>query len=112
MSIGLSFLAFTLAVSAWTLATAVSQAIRPSERTLAVFRPLSVSALMAVLSSAATGLGLALKIAADQAGTVWTMETTRRLLAGLAESMVPAVLGFSVLAVSWLLVAFGLRRQA
>jgi uncharacterized membrane protein len=111
MSIGLSFLAFTLAVSILTLVTAVSLAIRPSERALAVFRPLSVSTVMTVLSSTATGLGLALKTAADAPMVTWTTDMTRRLLAGLAESMVTAVLGFSVLAVSWLLVAFGLRRR-
>jgi hypothetical protein len=33
-------------------------------------------------------------------------------LAGVGESMAPAVLAFALLTVVWLLVAVGLRRQA
>ena len=112
MSIGLSFPAFTLVVSVLTLASAISLAIRPGERKLAVFRPLSVCTVMAILSSTATALVPTFRTAADASVVPWNSETTRQRLAGLAESMVTSVLGFSVLAVSWLLVAFGFRRQA
>ena len=112
MSIGFSFLAFMLVVSVLTLASAISMAIRPGERKLAVFRPLSVCTVMTILSSTATALALTFKRAADASVIPWNVEATGHLLAGLAESMVTAVLGFSVLAVSWLLVALGFRRQA
>jgi len=111
MSVGLSFLVFVLVVSVWTLATAISIAIRPGERKLAVFRPLATCVVLAILSGTATGLALAFKTAADASAVAWSAATTQRLMAGVAESMVIAVLGFSVLAVSWLLVAFGLRRR-
>ena len=112
MSIGLSFLAFMLLVGLWTLVSAVSFAIRPGERKLSVFRALSICTTMAILSGTATALALALGAAADGSGGASDPAVAPRLLAGLAESMVTAVLGFSVLAVSWLVVAVGLRRQA
>ena len=112
MAIGLSFFGFVVAVSLLTLTAAISIAVRPRERTLAFFRPLSTCTVMAIVSSTAAGLGLALARGAEASAAQWSPEMTERLLAGLAESMVPAVLGFAVLAVSWLLVAFGFRRQA
>jgi len=112
MSLGLSSLAFMLVAGVWTLVTAISLAIRPGERKLAVFRPLSVCTVMAILSGTTTALALALRSAADAAAEGWSPAAMSRLLVGLAESMVTAVLGFSVLAVSWLLVAVGFRRQA
>jgi hypothetical protein len=112
MLVGVSFLAFVLVVSVWTLAIAISIAIKPGERKLAVFRPLSACIVLAILSATAAALSLTFKTAADASEVAWSAVTAQRLLAGLAESMVIPVLGFSALAVSWLLVAFGFRRQA
>jgi hypothetical protein len=111
MWLGFSFLVFIGAVGLSTLGIAVSMAVRPGERKLALFRPLSVSTLLAILSSVATGLGLALRRAADDPALAGGAETTRIMLRGFAEAMAPAVLGFAVLSVAWLLVALGSRRQ-
>lgn len=111
MWLGFSFLVFIGAVGLSTLGIAVSMAVRPGERKLALFRPLSVSTLLAILSSVATGLGLALRRAADDPAVAGGAETTRIMLRGFAEAMAPAVLGFAVLSVAWLLVALGSRRQ-
>jgi hypothetical protein len=112
MVIGWSFGAFLIVAGAWTLAAAVSFAIESGERKLALFRSLSVCLTMAVLSATAAALALALRAASADAGAGWSPALTQRLLAGLAESMVTAVLGFAVLAVSWLVVAVGTRRRA
>jgi hypothetical protein len=67
---------------------------------------------MAILSSTATALALALRAAANGFEGAKNPDVLPRLLPGLAESMATAVLGFSALAVSWLLVAIGSRRRA
>ena len=54
------------------------------------------------------GVATALKAPAD-AGV--TTESLRAMTAGLAESCVPLLVAFASLAVAWLLVALGLRRQ-
>lgn len=112
MVIGWSFGAFLIVAGVWTLAAAVSFAIGPGERKLALLRSLSMCMAMAVLSATAVALALALRAAGADAGAGWTPAVTERLLAGLAESMVTAVLGFAVLAVSWLVAAVGTRRRA
>ncbi len=48
--------------------------------------------------------------------TVWHnpaigTESVRTLLSGLAGGLVPGMVGFAFLAVSWVLVAVGFRRQ-
>ena len=111
MLLGLSFLVFIGAVGLSTLGIAVSMAIRPGERKLALFRPLSVSTLLAIISAVATGLGLALRRAADDPAVAGSAEATRIMLRGFAESVAPAALGFAILSVAWLLVAVGLRKQ-
>ena len=111
MSLGVSFLVFIGVVGLVTLGVAISIAVRPGERKLALFRPLSVSTVLAIVSSMATGLGLALRRASDDPAVAGGAETTRIMLRGFAEAMAPAVLGFAVLSVAWLLVALGLRKQ-
>jgi len=56
-------------------------------------------------------LATSLKNAAGSPGGLTGQEATTRLLAGLAEAMVPPLVGFALLAVAWLLVSIGVRRQ-
>lgn len=109
--VGFGFAAFVTVAAGMTFAAAVSMALRPGERTLAVFRHLSAATILALLSGLAGGLALAFQRAAEIGGT-WGPAAAGRLFAGLAEAMVPALIGLAVLAVSWLLAALGLRRQA
>lgn len=110
------FFWFVVVVGLATIAVAITFALRPTERTLAVLRPLCAatlfSALAAFLLGIANGLvalGRALDRATDAAASagVWRM-----FIDGLAESPAPLILGFALVSVSWLLVAVGLRRQA
>jgi hypothetical protein len=41
----------------------------------------------------------------------WLKDALPNVLAGFAESMAPAVLAFPLLAIAWILVAFGVRRM-
>jgi hypothetical protein len=90
--LGAFFVLFILVVGVAAVAVASSFAINPRERTLAVLRPLTASTAFATVSAVLAGIAMALKN-------------------GAAESAVPGVLGFALLAVAWLLAALGFRRQ-
>ena len=107
--IGIYLMGFVILVAGGGgLGMAVAYAIRPTERKLALIRPLSLAGIFAAVCSSAVGFATALKGAAD-AGV--NPDSMRVLLAGLAESWVPLFVAFALLAVAWLLVAVGLRRQ-
>ena len=110
------FFWFVVLVGLATMAAAICFVIRPAERTLAIIRPLAAattfSSLAAFLLGVANGLvalSRSLERAADAAASA---QAWRTLISGLAESPAPLVLAFAILAVTWLLVAVGLRRQA
>lgn len=113
---GIIITLFVAIVGLAALATAIRFAIRPTERGLAIVRPLSATTTFAALTAfllgitnALVGVIRTLEEAADPAATARAWRTS---LAGLAEGTVPLILGFALLAVTWLLVAVGLRRQA
>ena len=91
------------------LGMAIAYAVWPTERRLALIRPLSLAGIFAALCSFAVGVAAALKGVAD---TGVSPESLQRMAAGLSESCVPLFVTFAFLAVAWLLVAAGLRRQA
>jgi magnesium-transporting ATPase (P-type) len=110
------FFLFATIVGLATLAAAIYFAFRPAERTLATLRPLcaatifsSLAAFFLGIANGLVALNRALERATDPAAsaTVWRM-----FLGGLAEAPAALILGFAIVAVSWLLVAVGLRRQA
>lgn len=107
--IGIYLMGFVVLVAGvGGLGTAVAYAIRPTEGKLALIRPLSLAGMFAAVCSSAVGFAMTLKRAA---GTGVNPESMRVMLAGLAESWVPLFVAFAFLAVAWLLVAVGLRRQ-
>jgi hypothetical protein len=82
--------------------------IRPTERHLALMRPLSLAGLFAAIAGGVLGFIKVLHL-------VWTRELTpetyRVMAVGAAESLVPMFVGFASLTVAWLLVAVGMGRQ-
>ncbi len=110
------FFFFAVIVELVTLATAIRFAFRPAERTLAILRPLcaatafsSLAAFFLGIANGLAGFNRALERAADPTGAA---QAYRMLWGGLAEAPAALILGFAILAVSWLLAAVGLRRQA
>ena len=91
------------------LGTAIAYAVRPTEEKLTLMRPLSLASIFAAVCSTAVGLATALKGGAD---AHMSPEGVTVMVAGLAESCIPVFVAFAFLAVAWLLVALGLRRQA
>jgi hypothetical protein len=106
--LGPVFVLFILIVGIAAVVTAAGFALRPVERTLAILRPLTASTAFATVSATMAGIALSLKNGADGA---LSGDALQGLVAGLAESGVPGVLGFALLAVAWLLAAVGFRRQ-
>jgi hypothetical protein len=102
------FALLTLVIDFVPLIMAAVFVIRPTERHLALMRPLSLAGLFAALSGGVLGFINVLRFA-------WThelnAETYRVITVGAAESMVTVFVGFACLTVAWLLVAVGMGRQ-
>ena len=110
--IGIYLMGFVILVAGvGVFGTAVAYAIRPTEQKLVLMRPLTLAAIFAAICSSSVGVATALK------GTPPTTRSAARrgcraMLAGLSESLIPPFVAFAFLAVAWLLVAVGMRRQA
>jgi hypothetical protein len=99
-----------LALALLTMGTAFAFAVRPSGRRFGFLRPLSAATTFSIVSAMCAGIG-ATFLHACSVPEASPGNTIPTVMAGLAESMVPPILGFSILALSWLLTAVGLRRQ-
>jgi hypothetical protein len=102
------FALLTLIVGVVPLIMSVVYLTRPTERHLALMRPLSLAALFAAVAGGVLGCINVLKF-------VWTRELTgesyRVIAVGAAESLVPVLVGFASLTMAWLLVAVGMGRR-
>jgi len=102
------FALLTLIVGIVPLVMSVVYVTRPTERHLALMRPLSLAALFAAVAGGVLGCINVLKF-------VWTRELTgesyRVIAVGAAESLVPVLVGFASLTMAWLLVAVGMGRR-
>ena len=97
-----------LVVALAPLGVALLCAVKPTERRLALMRPLTLATIFAALCSFTIGVanmlhGLA--ATGDMTQVAW-----QAVAAGGAETIVPLIVAFGCLTVSWLLVALGLRR--
>lgn len=103
------FALLSLALGFVPLVAAIVYVTRPTERNLALMRPLSLAGLFAALTGAVLGLINVLKF-------VWTRELTadtfQVMAVGFAESLVTIFVGFASLTFAWLLVAVGMSRKA
>ena len=102
------FALLTLILGCVPLVMAVVYVIRPTERHLALMRPLSLAGLFASIAGGVLGFINVLRL-------VWTRELTtetyRVIAVGSAEALVPTLVGFASLTAAWLLVAVGMGRQ-
>jgi hypothetical protein len=90
------------------LVGAVAYVLRPTERRLALMRPLSLAGLFAGLTGCALGFINVLKYAGENRVQP---EAYGVAFIGAAESLVALFVCFGCLTVAWLLVAAGMRRQ-
>ena len=94
-------------VSASPLVMAGFYVFRPSERLLALMRPLTLASVFAAVANTVLGLVNMLVYVSRQAEPL----PINRLAAGLAESLVVAFLSFGCLSAAWLAIAIGMRKQ-
>lgn len=102
------FALLTIIVGVLPFAIAVMYAVRPTERRLALLRPVSLASIFAGLSGALSGFINILR-GIGVTGTI-SPEIFARVSIGLAEALVPMFLAFGWLTAAWLLVAVGMRR--
>lgn len=101
------FALLSLVLTTLPLVMAIVYAARPTERNLALMRPISLAGLFAAFAGCVLGFINVLKFS-------WTHEvsadTYRVMTVGAAESLVTLVVGFACLTAAWLLVAVGMSR--
>ena len=101
---------FGMVVGLLPLGVAVAYMLRPSERLLALMRPLSLATIFAAITTLLSGLaGLFRMLPKAQTATGYDIAW---LTHGLSETVTPMFVAFSFLAAAWLCVAAGMRRQA
>ena len=98
-----------LILSLVTLVNAAMFAWKPDRKKLAFLVGMTVATLLSALTGTAAGLASTFHYLADPARTPPT-EWGHWLVQGLAESLGSVILGFGMMAVSWILGAVGLRR--
>jgi hypothetical protein len=102
------FALLTIIVGVLPFAIAVMYAVRPTERRLALLRPVSLASIFAALAGTLGGFVSILR-GIGATGT-FSGEIFARVSVGLAEALVPVFLGFGWLTAAWLLVAVGMWR--
>jgi hypothetical protein len=102
---------FILLFGGLTLAAAVVLMFRPSARLVAMIRAMSVST--AFVSLAGFAAGLAMVCTKVPQTPEWANDPLVGLiiLTGVGESLTNVILGFSLLAIAWLVTAVGVRRM-
>ena len=103
------FALLTLMLGVVPLVMAAVYASRPTERNLALMRPLSLAGLFAAIAGMVSGFINVLRLFWSREPTP---ETYRIMAVGAAESLVPVLVGFACLTVAWLVVAIGMGRRS
>jgi hypothetical protein len=98
----------SMLVALFPVAAGLAYVLSPSERRLAMVRPISLAALFSGLAGLTIGFINVLKGIWDaQAAVNWHV-----VAVGTAESLVPLTLAFGALTFAWLCVAIGMRRTS
>jgi len=102
------FAKLTMALAVAVFGFAVSYAFRPTERKLALMRPVSLASIFATLSGLFSGwIVVLVGVAATSEGRL----PNPSLYRGLAESLILGFVCFGFLAAAWLLAAVGMLRR-
>lgn len=111
MTIGIVITLFIVALGVFTVGVSVSFLVRPTETKLAFIRPLSVATTYASIVGVVCGLALTLtRISWEIEGSPGVMNKAL-LLGGISESLVPSIIGFSLLTLAWVAVSLGMRKH-
>jgi hypothetical protein len=101
---------FGMVLGLLPLGVAVAYMLRPSERLLALMRPLSLATIFAGLTTLLSGLaGLFRTLPKAQTASGYDVGWISH---GLSETVTPMFVACSFLTLAWLCIAVGMRRQA
>jgi hypothetical protein len=106
-NVGLAGL-LSLVLAFTPLVMAIAYVVRPTERRLALMRPLSLAGLFAALTGTVLGF---INVLVGLGKRGFTVEMYAITAIGSAEALVPLFLGFANLTVAWLMIAAGMGRQ-
>ncbi len=98
-----------LVIGIGMLIVAAKFARNASAQGLSLIRALTVATVVASIAGVAADLAAVGRALATEPEL--QKELVSNLLMGFNEAMAPAILGFSILAITWILVAFGVRRM-
>jgi hypothetical protein len=99
---------FVLLLGLGALVAAILFVARRNLGKLALVRALTIGTLFAIASGLCANLASVMTYASRM--EPGDPQLARAIMAGLAESVAPGILGFTMLSISWLLVAVGTRR--
>ena len=97
---------FVLLLGLGALVAAILFLLKSDLRKLALVRALSLATVFAIASGLCANVAAVMKFAGDYQGPHFLLT----VMYGLAEAAAPGILGFTMLSISWLLVAVGTRR--
>ena len=97
---------FVLLFGLGSLATAILFVARRRVAVLAMVRALTLATVFAIAGGLCANVAAVMTHASEFAGP----DMVFAVMQGLAESLAPGILGFTMLSISWLLVAVGTRR--
>ncbi|MEO8842544.1 MAG: hypothetical protein ABI591_15655 [Kofleriaceae bacterium] len=91
------------------LATSAKFARTASPQGLSIIRALTMTVVFASIAGVVTDLAAVARAVPSDPELM--KEPLANVLWGFNESMAPAILGFSLVTIAWILVAFGVRRM-
>lgn len=103
---------FVLLLGALAAVAAIRFAWKPDERRIGAVRALSVATLCSIGVGTCSDLAAVGQHVAHNPEWAHSPDLHLLLLEGFAESMSPGILGFALLAITWLVMAVGHRRLA
>lgn len=99
-----------LGLSVVTLGAAIHFARKPAEQHVGMIRGFSVATAFAVLGGMAANLAAVFTHVPGNPEWAQSPDMPLIVMTGLGESLAPAILGFSVLSIAWMVTGVGVRR--
>jgi len=111
MPIGIFISLFIFIISLITLIASVSFLIHPLDSRFAAVKALTRATIYATVLGFFSGMVFPFKNAIINTGNEEVVKVTGHFLGGVIESFVPVIIGFSILSLSWVVVALGNNRK-
>lgn len=102
---------FILAFGLLSLVSAARFAYNPAARLRGIAEALSRATLFSVATGICAALGAVFQNVPNNEEWAHSPDLHLVVMVGLGESMAPGVMGFSLLSLTWLLLAVGARRE-